>query len=279
MDFAAQVVVWLNVGGNSLGKYVLAPLAVLPGWLSSTIVAVASGVLLLLVFKYTSNQRAIEKARDDIKAHLLALKLFKDSPSVALRAQGRILYGAALLLVHAIIPMIVMLIPVGLLLGQLGLWYQSRPLKVGEEAVVALKLNGNSELHGDVRLQPTEAMEITLGPVRVISKREICWNIRALQSGYHRLAFQVNDQTVNKELAIGDGLMRVSQQRPGWRWQAVLLHPSEQPLRPDSAIQSIEIEYPKRSSWTSGSDSWMIYWFLASFVSALCFRRLLKVHV
>ena len=286
MDFVAQIVVWLNVGGNALGKSVLAPLALLPGWLSATIVAVASGILLLLVFKYTSNQSAIQKVRNDIKAHLLALKLFKDSPWVALRAQGRILGDAGLLFLHAIVPMLVMLMPVCLLLGQLGLWYQSRPLKVGEEAVITLKLNGNSALSGyadmaswpDVRLEPTEALEVTLGPVRVISKREICWNIRALQSGYHRLAFQVNGQTVDKEFAVGDGFMRVSQRRPEWRWLDVLLHPSEQPLRPDSAIQSIEIDYPKRSSWASGSDSWMIYWFLASLVSALCFRRLLGVH-
>ena len=45
-----------------------------------------------VVFKYTSNQRAIKRARDDIKAHLLALKLFKENTRVIFRAQGRILW-------------------------------------------------------------------------------------------------------------------------------------------------------------------------------------------
>src|SRR5207248_7289803 len=118
MDFLAQVGAWLNVGGNAFGRYVLAPIGVLLGWLSATLVSAATGVLLLYVFKYTSNQRAIRRVRNDINAELLALKLFKDSPLVALRAQGRILLGAAALFVHAIVPMLVMVVPVCLLLGQ-----------------------------------------------------------------------------------------------------------------------------------------------------------------
>ena len=36
-------------------------------------------------------------------------------------------------------------------------------------------------------------------------------------------------------------------------------------------VQSIEIEYPLRSSWTSGTDSWVIYWFVVSMIAAFCF--------
>ncbi len=85
--------------------------------------------------------------------------------------------------------------------------------------------------------------------------------------------FQVGDQPVAKELAIGDGFMRVSIERPGWDWSAILLNPWEEPFRPDDPVQSIAIDYPERSSWTSGTDSWVIYWFVVSMVAALCFRR------
>ena len=75
---------------------------------------------------------------------LLSLKLFKDATPVVLRAQAAMIWGALRLFVLAIVPMLVMMVPVLLMLGQLSLWYQHRPLRVGEEAVVALKLNGNS---------------------------------------------------------------------------------------------------------------------------------------
>ena len=81
----AQVAILLNTVANVAGRWLPAPIGVLPGWLSVTIVSAATGLLLLLVFKYTSNQRAIRRVRDDIQAHLLALTLFKDSTSVFVR--------------------------------------------------------------------------------------------------------------------------------------------------------------------------------------------------
>jgi hypothetical protein len=276
----AQIAAWLSAASNALGRFVFAPVGVLPGWLSATVVAGVTGVLLLAVFKYTSDQRAIQRVRNDINAHLLALKLFKDSARVSLRAQGRILDGAFWLFVLAVVPMLVMAVPVTLLLSQLALWYQARPLQVGEDTVITLKLNGDAgSAWPAVSLQPTDTIEVTVGPVRVRSKREVCWNVKARERGSHRLVFQVGDQPSSKELAIGDGLMRVSKARPGWDWSAILLNPAEQPFRPGHPVRSIEIDYPHRSSWTSGTDAWVIYWFVVSMVAALCFRRALHVAV
>ncbi|HMF14070.1 MAG TPA: hypothetical protein VKE94_17260, partial [Gemmataceae bacterium] len=94
MDLLSQLVAWLNAAANAVGGVLLAPVGWLSGTLSATLIAIVSGVLLLLAFKYTSNQNAIKRVRADIKANLLALKLFKESALVALDAQGRILSGA-----------------------------------------------------------------------------------------------------------------------------------------------------------------------------------------
>jgi uncharacterized membrane protein (DUF106 family) len=280
MDWLAQIVIWLNDLANALGRLLLAPVSVLPGWLSATLIAAVTGVLLLVVFKYTSNQRAIQRVRNDINANLLALKLFKDSAALAVVSQGRILGGAGRLLVLALVPMAVMSVPVLLILGQLSLWYQQRPLPVGEDAVVTLRLNGAAaDPFPEVRLQPTDAAAVMVGPVRVLSKREVCWNIRASESGYHRLVFEVDGQTVNKELAVGDGYMRVSARRPEGSWLEALKYPQEQPFAQDSPVRSIAIDYPARSSWTSGTDYWWIYWLIASMVAGFCFRRVLNVNI
>jgi hypothetical protein len=279
-DLLARIVVWLNTAANALGRALLAPISVVPGWFSATVIAAATGVLLLIVFKYTSDQSAIQRVRNDINAHLLALKLFKDSTSVTLRAQGRILWGALRLFVLAVIPILVMVVPVCLIVGQLALWYQARPLRVGEDAVITVKLGGTSgSSWPEVTLQPADAIETMIGPVRVFSKGEVCWNVRARANGYHRLEFQLGAETIPKELAIGDGFMRVSRLRPGWQWLDILENPDEKPFQTDSPIQSIEIAYPERSSWTSGTDWWVIYWFAVSFLAALGFRRVLNVNV
>jgi hypothetical protein len=293
-DFLATLVVWLNTVANALGAWLLAPLGVLPGYVSATLVAVVTGVLLLVVFKYTSHQRAIKRVRDGINADLLTLKLFKDSARVAVQSQGRLLVGAAKLLVFALVPMVVMFLPVTLILGQLSLWYQQRPLRVGEEVVVTLQLNGDADSPlPDVTLRPSDAVETTDGPVRIQSKREVCWNVRARENGVHRLMFDVNGQTIDKELAVGDGFMRVSARRPERVVSEVLMHPAEAPFGPDSPVRSIDVDYPPRSWWTVGPDWlmdywwmaylqpywWMAYWFGVSMVAGFCFRRVLNVNV
>lgn len=279
MDLLTQIIVWLNAVANALGRGVLAANALMPGWLSATLVSIVSGVLFLIVFKYTSPQHAIKRVKDDIKANLLALKLFKDSAWVALCAQGSILLAALRLLLFSLVPMAVIMAPVLLILGQLALWYQSRPLRIDEDAVVTLKLNPNDDsMPSNVELEPTAAVKTTIGPVQIRSKHEVCWNIQAQQSGYHRLVFRVGNQTGEKELAIGDGFMRVSKLRPAWHWLDVLVNPWEKPFDPNSPIQSIEIDYPNRSSWTSGTDTWVIYWFAVSMVAGFCFRRPFNVN-
>jgi hypothetical protein len=274
----AQLVAWLSTGANILGRVLLAPVGVVPGWLSATLIAALSGVLLLAVFKYTSHQRGITRVRNDINANLLALKLFKDSARVSLKSQLAILHAAFWLFVFALVPILVMALPVTLLLSQIALWYQARPLQPGEEAVVTLKLNGDPTTDlPTVTLKPTDLVAVTVGPVRVRSKREVCWNVKAQKPGSHRLEFQVGDESRSKEFAIGNGLMRVSVERPGWDPSAILFNPEEEPFRPDDLVRSIEINYPHRSSWTSGTDSWVIYWFIVSMVAAVCFRRVLNV--
>jgi uncharacterized membrane protein (DUF106 family) len=280
MTAFTQIVVWLNGLANACALLLLAPIAVLPGWLSATLVAAVTGVLMLLAFKYTSNQDAVKRVRNDIKANVLALSLFRESVIVGLRSQGRILIGAGRLLLLAVVPMLVMFVPMGLLLGQLSVWYQARPLRVGEEAVVTIHLADVPV--GDlpeVQLAPCAAIKSTIGPVRVPQKQIVCWNVRACEAGYHRLTIEAGGRTFHKELAIGNGFMRVSPQRPGWCWTDAVLHPSETPFAVDSAIQAIDIEYPERRSWVAGSNCWLLYWFTASMVFSFLLRPLLKVNL
>ena len=280
MVFFAQIISWVNVLTNAFGRFFLAPIAVLPGWLSNTIISAVTGLLLLVIFKYTSNQRAIGKIKDDIKAHMLAMKLFKDSISVTLHAEVRVFKGAFLLLFHAIPPMLVMILPISLLLAQMSLWYQSRPLLIGEAAVMTVKLNDNIEGRWPtVNIEPTPVVEVTIGPVKVFSKREICWEIKALENGKHRITLDVNRRQIEKELAIGNGFMRVSSTRPACNWANILMHPAEEPFAPDSIVQSITIDYPDRLSKTSGADWWLVYFFVASMVFALILRPIMKVRI
>jgi hypothetical protein len=280
MNFLTQILVWLNVPINFLGGIILSPIAAMPGWLSNTIISAIAGILLMIMFKHTSNQAAIGRVKDTISANLLALKLFRDSLIVTLKSQGQIFKASFLLLVFSIVPMLVMIVPVTLLLGQMGLWYQYRPLKIGEEAIVTLKLNSNVEsAWPTVNINPNPAFEVIAGPVHILDRRELNWKIKTINTDYTDMVFQIDGREFKKQLAVGVTFMRLSTIRPAWRFSEILLNPLEKPFAPDSLVQSISIEYPQRISFTSGTDWWVIYFFAASMIFAFLLKPFLKVKI
>jgi uncharacterized membrane protein (DUF106 family) len=280
MSFLAQIITWLNVPLNAVGKLLTVFVAAVPGWLSNTVISAVMGVILLVLWKYTSNQDAIGRVKDNIKANMLALRLFKDSISVTLQAQGRAFKGAGGLLFHAIRPLLVVIVPICLIMAQMALWYQARPLLPGEEALVIMQLNGDIDsAWPDVSIASMPAADVTIDQTRVFTNRQIYWRIKARENGLNNIVFQVDGQQVEKELAIGEGFMRVSLQRPGWHWSDILLHPSEKPFSRDLVVQSVSIKYPDRLSRTSGTGWWLIYFFIASMVFAFIFKPFLKVKI
>src|SRR5262245_10698520 len=155
------LVVWINWFAGRVASIALAPIAWLPGWLSATLIATATGILMLIAFKYTSNQAAIRRVRNQIKANLLALSLFKDDVRVAFAVQFGLLRSAGTLLALSLVPMLVMLAPMCLLLGQLALWFQARPLSVGEDAVVTVHVaEGSDPFWQDIQLLPSDSASV-----------------------------------------------------------------------------------------------------------------------
>ena len=211
---------------------------------------------MLAVFKYTSNQHAIKRVRNDINANLLALKLFKDSATVALRAQGRLLLAAGRLFVLAIVPMLVMALPVTLLLGQLALWYEARPLRVGEEAVITLKLGGEARRQPwpAVSLAPTDAVDVDgrAGPraeqARGLLERQGPRSPAAIASCSRSATGPSPRNSRSATASCGS-----APSGPAGTGSRSCSTPGKQPFRPDDPVQSIAIVYPERSSWTSGT--------------------------
>jgi hypothetical protein len=89
----------------------------------------------------------------------------------------------------------------------------------------------------------------------------------------------VDRQKIEKELAIGEGFMRVSLKRPGWEWKDILLYPLEKPFGPSDTIRSITVDYPDRISCISGANWWVIYYFAVSLMVSLIFKPVMNVRI
>jgi hypothetical protein len=266
----------LNPVCTGIGDAVYAVLSPLPVWSGLTILSILTGIVMLIAFRYTSNQDAIGRAKDDIKANLLALKLYKDELSVTFRAQWRLLRAIVRLQRYVLVPVLIMLGPMLLGLAQMGIRYQWRPLRPGEGALVKMKLSERVVNAADVRLEPCAGLTVEVGPVP--GGGEVAWRVRAAKAGRHTLRFHVGDHPIEKELVVGEQFQRVSALRVGADWVGQLLHPAERRLASGDPVESLEILYPGADSVIYGANWWVLHFFVVSMLTALLLKPVFRVR-
>ncbi len=259
---------------------VMAPLQGLSPSTSLLLLSAAMGLLFLLVFRLTSNQAAIGSLRRRMGAHLLEFRLFQHSLGIQWSALSRMLLANLVYLRYAGRPLLLMLVPLGLVLIQLDQWYGYQPLKPEETVLVSLKLSGEGDLT-KVRLEAGEGLELVGAPLRSPHSGEVNWSVRPRRQGTQLLTFLLEGRQVRKQIVTSDqALARVSAVTPSRDFWDVLQHPGEPPLPPDSFAERISVDYPSRRIGLLGWEThWLVFLLIVSTLAALAFKRLLRVQI
>jgi hypothetical protein len=252
-----------------------------PFW-SLVVISGLGGILLVWIFGKVSNQQAIQKTRNRLSSELIALRLFKDDLRVFFGVQFQVLVWTLKYLRHSLIPMLILMVPAMIILIQLNLHYASRPLRVGEQAIVKVKLrNSNTLANGaNVTLQSPDNLKIETGGVRAEELNEVSWRIRGVSPGRFNLSVTDGKETVTKQNVVGGRLEGVSSLRTGENWLTSLLYPGEAPIKSQSAIESIEIRYPELDLSMFGKHiNWLILFLILSLIIGYAFKGVLGVQI
>lgn len=258
------------------------PLRPLGAWPTMIFVSLLTGFLMLGIFRLTSNQAGIRRAKDRIKAHLLETRLFKDDFGQSIRAQGRVLAANGRYLGYAIKPMLVMAVPVMLLLIQLDVRFGARPLRTGEEALVRVRLaEGADPIALGLELEAPEGVAVTTPALRIADAGEIDWRVRAERPGRHRLVFRWPSGQERKSFFVDTpALAGVSTKRTAGGFLDRISHPGEEGLPPGGPIEAIEVAYPaQRLPFFGGRIHWLVAYFGLSILLGFAFKGVFKVEV
>ena len=260
---------------NAIGDLVVAPFDTAPPWLTLTILSAVAGLLMMIVFKYTSSQAKLKAVSNRTRADLLAMKLFKDELAVTFASQWDLLKATGQRLWYSLWPpMAVMIIPFVLAIAQLGIRYEYRPLAPGESALVTLTLQEDAwPANSNAQLETPEGVVLETPPLRLPAESAIQWRLRATQPGRHTIAWQIDGQRIVKSLPAAPGLYPVSPRRPTTGLWDQLLYPIEAPFSASSPVHSIDLQLPSRSTPLFGLD---IHWLITFFVLSMFFAFILK---
>ncbi|HEB35422.1 hypothetical protein LCGC14_1405220 [marine sediment metagenome] len=258
-------------------------------WIGMILISVLTALLMLFVFRFTSNQEGIKRVKNKIKAHLLELRLFKDSMSLSFKAQGNILRYNLRYISYSTKPMLVMIIPLILILIQLNFWFGYEALTPGQETILKVKLEeGHNPLDIDISLEPSSGFDIQTPPLRIEEEREINWRLQAREKGVHDLTFIVNGQKFTKKVSVAQRpLSKISPLKVKRNFINELINPGESPFPGDSPIKAIEVKYQSKDMnlfgwsipWLFGIPPWLVVYFALSIILGFVLKGIFKVQI
>jgi hypothetical protein len=237
------------------------------------------GLLMVVVFGYTSDQKAIHIAKDQLKAHLLAVRLFQDQIPVVLASYGRILSGTGRYLRLAFKPLLYVIVPLVLLIVQLDRYLGFVPLETGQAFLLKVHTTGPVSLD-EVSLQVPPELTTTAPAVHVPSDNEVAWRVMAEKDGNYEVNIAAAGRVFSKQAVVTSGVARVSPVRLRGRFWERMLVSGEAALPDNAPIQSIEVSYPARTIHFAWLDwNWIWLFFVLSLAAGFFFKSVFGIEI
>lgn len=271
----------LNVALGGLVSAILYPFRGLPPIVGLTFVSLITAIAILLVFRATSDQKALRRVKNRITAGILEIRLFRDDLRAIFRAQWDILRHSLTYMRLSLVPMLWVIVPILLLMIQLQFHYGYRPLQVGESVIVRSSLTGAAPADAvELSLRTSSAVDVETPLLFLSEQGEASWRIGARGEGSHELRVRAGDLELVKTVSVGrpDGL--ISPRRPSARLLDQLLYPVEPPVPGAGSITSIDVAYETGTvSLLGWKTHWMVIFFIQTIVFAFALQKPLRVTI
>jgi hypothetical protein len=251
----------------------------LPALAVLAVFSVLTAVISLLAVRWTSDQRAIRRVKDLMGAHLLEVRLFPDQLSVVLRAYLALFGNTLLYLRYALVPLLVLSVPLLILFAQMESYFGHAPVEARHDFLVRATFRTVDSLT-DPFLQLPPGLMQSAPPVHIPSEREVDWRVRAEHPGIYDIHLVLQGSEFSKRIIAGSGLTRiVSERERGGAWQQVI-DPGEPPLPCAGSVERIRIQYPPRVfRFRAWKTEWLAPYLALTLAAALFLKGALRTEL
>ena len=251
----------------------------LPALVVLAVFAILTAAFSLVVVRWTSNQKAIRQMKHSIGAHVLEVRLFSDQPRVVLGAYLGLLRSLFGYLRYAMVPLLVLGLPLLLIFGQLENRFERMPVGSDSDFLVSASL-ANADSIADVALRLPPDLVQTAPPVQIAAEREIDWRIQGRRPGTFELDLVLHGQELSKRVVVGPESASVVPERTAGSFLQQILSPGEAPLPSGGLVQQIRIQYPLRSfaigPWKVG---WLVPYVGLTAIAAFLLKKPLRAEI
>jgi uncharacterized membrane protein (DUF106 family) len=268
----AAAVAWFQSSPSLASSFLANPLVIV------IVLSLVVGLLMVVLFGYTSDQKAIGIAKDQLKAHLLAVRLYRDQIPVVMGSYGKILRGTGRYLKLAFKPLLYVILPITLLIVEVDRYLGATPIPVNTQFLLTAQISGSDA--NDVTLQLPPEITMTAPPVHIVADNDVVWRLLGTREGKYEVKIAASGQSAEKTVCVGSDLPRISTVRMRGHFWGRMFTSAESALPENSPIESISINYPDRDIAVAGYGmNWIWLFFILSMVAGFVFKELLGIKI
>jgi hypothetical protein len=223
------------------------------------VVSIITGAVMLFLFKLTSNQQSMKEVKTRISAYFLEMRLYKEDISAVMASQRNILKANMGYMKLALIPALVMFVPVILIMVQLNLRYAQTGFRPGDTAMVKVTVDeGLDVVKNRVALKAGGGIEKASPAVRIPTLNETDWKIRLTGNGVHDLTLETAAGDVTLPVYATDRLVPIYGNFKKASFLETILNPGAPRIPDQVPIEAVQILYPEMSfNWGFIDLSWL----------------------
>ncbi len=251
----------------------LAPFAKLPPFWGILFLSLLTSLFVLVVYRAVSNPKTVRDTKNQIKANILAIRLYRDFWRTIVGSFFKSLYYTGKYFLLNLMPLLLVLPLMFLLFVQMDIRYGMRPFRPGESITVKARFAG--AIGGaEAVIAPNPGFRAAMNPVYIDALREVDWKLQAGRNGRSDIVITINGAAVRKNLVIGDGLPALSNRKLAGSSFAHFIYPVEKLLASPTPLQFVQIQYPARSvSFLGFGTHWLVCYLVLTMIIALALKN------
>lgn len=248
--------------------------------------SLVSGVAMLYVFKWTSDQSGLDRVKRRIHAGIFEIRLFNDDLRAIMSAQRDIFVYNLSYLRLSLRPLLFMIVPFVLIVAQLQLHYGYEGLTVGEPVIVKVTMvepGGGPTTATATRSAPDVELEVPGGlrletpRVWIPSLNEAAWRLVPEEPGDYELVVRHGQDEYPKSVTVTSRVVKRSPLRSDGLLDQIL-YPGEPGFPSGAQIASIEVMYSEGTvNFLGWHTHWLIPFFIITIALAFALRKPLGV--
>lgn len=229
--------------------------------------------VVLVIYKHVSSPTRIRKAKNQIKADILAIRLYKDLGSVIAASFFKSLWHTTKYFTLNFIPLLLIIPILFPAFVQMDIRYGLKPFPVGDDIMIKAKFNDDLR-DLDIELLDNEYLSPKMKPVFVKALNEVNWKYTASKPGKTVIRIKAGNEIYEKSIIIGSSREAFSNRKMRQSQWSHFLYPVEDILTENGKIDYIKITYPGKSIHFAGfSGQWWVFNLILMLIIVLAFKN------